>query len=123
MDRTYKKYQNKIPYPKIIDFTTLHIYQGGIVLYSGPEDKKPPNVSGVVERTIDKEALQAARQAYGAETARLIQLFQDDLFEEYGVTDNPKRFKAYDLAWEHGHSSGLSEVVSFFEDLVDLIKD
>ena len=123
MDRTYEKYQNKMPYPNKNDFTTLHVYQGGTVLYSGPVDNKPANVSGVVERTIDKEALQSARQAYGAENARLIRLFQDDLFEENGVTDNPKRFKAYDLAWEHGHSSGMSEVVLFFEELVDLIKE
>lgn len=35
---------------------------------------------------------------------------------------NTKAVKAFRLAWERGHSYGNAEVVTYFADLVDLIK-
>lgn len=64
---------------------------------------------------------EAAFHAYNAETIRLTNLFKADLFEEYGVADNPKADDAFNLAWQHGHSAGYSEVANYFDDFVRLI--
>lgn len=47
--------------------------------------------------------------------------FKNDLFEELGITENPKRDILFAKAWENGHSSGLYEVYSISNDLVELI--
>lgn len=60
--------------------------------------------------------------AYREETQRLKDLFKADLLEEHGVTNNPKADKCFELAWSEGHSAGFSEVASYFEEFVELIK-
>jgi len=62
------------------------------------------------------------RNRYNADEARLHQQFKMDLFKEHGVEKHPKAELCYSKAWEHGHASGLSEVMCFFEDLVELIQ-
>lgn len=64
----------------------------------------------------------ATHKAYMEDCARLEAQFKMDLFETYEVSDNPKADKCYALAWEHGHSSGFSEVASYFSEFVELIK-
>lgn len=51
-----------------------------------------------------------------------IEQFKHDLYEDSGVENNPKRDLLFSKAWELGHSSGFTEVVCYFNDLVDLIK-
>lgn len=63
------------------------------------------------------------RQDYLAEDGRIHDEFRKSLFETFDVVDNPKRDKAFAIAWEKGHSNGYSEVANEFADLVDLIKD
>lgn len=48
--------------------------------------------------------------------------FRDWLFEEFGVTGNPKAQKVFDLAWDYGHENGFSGIYFFFADIVVLIK-
>ena len=48
--------------------------------------------------------------------------FKARLFKKHEVENNPKREACYKLAWDYGHSSGFSEVESYFSDLVELIK-
>lgn len=71
--------------------------------------------------TTDAER-KAVRQAYHNEEARINAEFMNDLFEEHGVLENPKRVKCFELAWDQGHSSGYSEIAIYFEQFVDLIK-
>lgn len=59
---------------------------------------------------------------YVKDENRLVQQFKNDLFEEFDVTNNPKRDLCYAKAWEHGHSAGLAEVANYFSDFVELIK-
>jgi len=47
--------------------------------------------------------------------------FKNEMFTYYGVIDHPKVELAYDLAWDRGHSAGYHEVVSEFDDIVELI--
>ncbi len=63
----------------------------------------------------------AKKDAYDAKSRDLLDEFKKDLFEEYGVTNNPKKDLLWSKAWDHGHSSGLGNVEYHFRDLVDLI--
>lgn len=66
--------------------------------------------------------LKEKRAAYSADQRRLEELFKQDLFDEHSVTGNPKAQRCYEIAWEHGHSSGFSEVAGYFSEIVELIK-
>lgn len=118
---------NTLPYPNPDHFKVVYVYQHGKTVAQVPGDKwndvKGKYVGMVTEIVRDDDALKKARAEYGAETSRLTAEFRADLFEDNGVTDNPKAAKAYSLAWDYGHASGLGEVKQYFEDLVDLIKD
>lgn len=63
-----------------------------------------------------------AREAYNAEINSLQAEFKVDLFEEFGVTDNPKAELCFSKAWERGHAYGYSDVYSVFSDIVELIQ-
>lgn len=120
-------------YPNKKDYTTFYVYDKGECICeekSGSAtgsitkshlNQKYPNA--VIQEVLGEDAYKAHRKEYDAESAKLHQEFKNDLFEEFGVSDNPKRFKCFDLAWEHGHSSGYEEVYNYFCDFVDLIRD
>jgi|WetSurMetagenome_2_1015567.scaffolds.fasta_scaffold802603_2 hypothetical protein len=61
-------------------------------------------------------------KAVKEEDNRLNGEFVKDLYETFGVTNNPKANKAYALAYDYGHSSGYSEIFNYFADLVELIR-
>jgi len=121
--------KQKTDYPNKNNYYTFYVYDKGVVLWSGPNWEKDkaelreeyPNA--LIQEVLDEDAYKARRQEYDVESAKLDREFQNDLFEDYGVSDNPKRFKCFELAWEHGHSSGLEEVYGYFGDLVVLIQD
>lgn len=46
----------------------------------------------------------------------------NELAKKHGLVGHPKLSRAYTLAWEYGHSSGLNEVASYFDDLAELMK-
>ena len=116
-------------YPNKKDYITSYVYDKGVVLWSGPtweKDKaelKEEYPNAVIQEVLDNEGYKAHQIQYGEETHKLHEEFVNDLFENFNVTDNPKRQKAFDLAWEKGHANGLEEVYNEFYDLVDLIKD
>ena len=119
----------QIDYPNKKDYITFYVYDKGEVLWSGfhwIKDKaelKEEYPNALIQEVLDEEAYRAHLKEYNDESAKLHREFRDDLFEDYGVSDNPKRFKCFELAWEHGHSSGLEEVYGYFGDLVVLIQD
>ncbi len=78
--------------------------------------------SGEFENKLGMRVFKENRSKHVEESQRLEGLFREALFEEHGVSTNPKRDKAYAIAWEHGHSAGFSDVASYFSDLVELIK-
>jgi hypothetical protein len=82
-------------------------------------------MSGEFENTVpyvqprdNKEAYEEYRKGEQAALAR----FKQELYKEYKVEDNPKKDVAFQIAWERGHASGLYEVYSIFDDLVELIE-
>ena len=116
-------------YPNKKDYITYYVYDKGEVLHCGtcihqPVSKlKEVYPNAVIQEVLDEEEYKAQRKRYSDESAKLYKEFQNDLFEDYGVSDNPKRFKCFDLAWEYGHSSRLDEVYNCFGDFVELIQD
>ncbi len=56
------------------------------------------------------------------ETQRLIKSFKEDLFDYTEMrTDTMQREKAFEMAWERGHSEGFSSIFHEFLDLAELI--
>lgn len=50
-------------------------------------------------------------------------LHKANLERKYDLTEHPKRDKLYELAWEHGHSSGFTEVENYYGDFAQLLVD
>ena len=73
---------------------------------------------------FDKKFAEAKeiQKAFRDDEARLEALFKNDLFEFFGVKDNPRANLLYSKCYDLGHSGGLTEVYSKFEDLVELIR-
>jgi hypothetical protein len=116
-------------YPNKKDYITFYAYDKGECLdirpnfYTSKKQVEGDYPNAVIQEVLDEDVYKAHRKEYDAESAKLHQEFQNDLFEDYDVSDNPKRFKCFELAWEHGHSSGLEEVYNYFGDFVELIRD
>lgn len=60
--------------------------------------------------------------AYQKEQYRLESLFYSDCAKQYNYTNNAKRAILESIAWEHGHSSGFSEIHNWILILLPLIE-
>jgi hypothetical protein len=114
-------------YPNKTDYITFFVYDKGKLLYEGnyytKNELKMSYPNAVIQEVLDEETYKAHLKEYDDERAKLEQEFQDDLFAEFNVTDNPKRSKCFELAWDNGHAHGHSEVYNYFSDFVELIYD
>lgn len=69
----------------------------------------------------DKESWRNARNTWhDVQNLRVLE-FSKDLFKYHGVEQDPANSLIYAKAWEDGHSSGLHEVASLFEDYLDFL--
>jgi hypothetical protein len=115
-----------IPYPVKSAYETTYVYSKGEILWQGTGAslievrKQYPNA--VIESHLDKEAYNEEVKVYNSAKAKRESEFVKDLFEEFDVTDNPKKELCYAIAYDMGHAHGFSEVYSMFSDLVELIK-
>jgi hypothetical protein len=111
----FNKYKNQLPYPPRPAKPTLP-------KNPTPEDyRKHADDMEVHAQAVTKCLKEMDK--YHAEQARLDTLFKQDALAEVGLTNHPKADKAYGLAWENGHSSGLSEVYNHLLDYAELLKD
>ena len=126
----YDKYKNKLPWPTPADFSTTYFYKSGKLVgeanSSDGESLRRMRLQGfsVHETVRDDAAFAAARHAYRDETAARMAEFKNDLFYDNGFVGeacNEFTEKLFSIAWEKGHSNGLAEVASEFEDLVELV--
>jgi hypothetical protein len=125
-------YYNEIgmDYPDYAAYSKVYVYNKGKVVVNGTTASMVPasvladykKQGFTVETSRDTEAYNAARREYGQLEGQKNAEFRDDLFDEHGVTGNPRAQRCYDIAWSYGHSSGLQEVANYFSELVDLIK-
>ena len=114
----YDKYENTLTYPD----------RQAMLL--DPEKEFDNSYRGTVnELRTAKEvfmqelnrAYREAQTAYRNETYRLHHIvFKEDLRQEYGH-DQKIGDLIFDKAWEDGHSSGLSEVTSYYGDISDFV--
>lgn len=88
---------------------------------STPEDYRA-YADALEKYQAEMEAYRRARKEALAEENRLHKQFRADVEAEYGTAGNPKSDLLWDLAWRYGISSGLSEVLTYYDDLVDLIR-
>lgn len=121
----FDKYKNKLEYPRASTFSVTYFYKGGQVVNTLRNDVYDHDVNAddyaTQETVTDNDALKTARKAYSEETAALMEQFKNDLFFDNSLQRNDFTEKLYAIAWDKGHSNGLSEVASEFEDLVVLV--
>ncbi|KKL87513.1 hypothetical protein LCGC14_1933940 [marine sediment metagenome] len=70
-----------------------------------------------------KGNLKQTNVVYRAERQRVEDLFKKDVLSVVGLENHPKRDKAFELAWEYGHSSGYCKVLIYLWDIAGLLKD
>ena len=132
----FDDYKNTLPYPNKESFTTIFFYKGGEKI--GEIDGNALNSArmtveniqklvkpfdGAIRETIvDDVGFKAAREEYNAETSRLMEQFRLDTLEDLGLPDDVFTRKLLSLAWEDGHSGGLSEVYNHMIDFTDLYR-
>jgi hypothetical protein len=116
--------------PLEVDYTTYFVYDNGEVIFKGSkpefEDFKRNCITftaAVVQKVVNEDEYKKDINLFRGEMNALEDEFVNDLFVEFGVEDNPKRGKCYEIAYDMGHAYGFSEVFSKFSALVDLIKD
>ena len=111
----YAKYTNPCKYPTMLSIPRL-------VSNTPTEAEINKYLSEVKE--FDKAKVEYAKNlaAYQEAEAERIRQFKVDLFVAYGVTGHPKAERAFNLAWDFGHSGGLHEVELYFSTLATLIK-
>lgn len=69
-----------------------------------------------------REDFHIARRAWRAQKRDLEVQFRKDLQAVLGLSDHPKGELLVRLAWDHGHSYGLQEVVNEAEELAELLQ-
>jgi hypothetical protein len=111
----YSKYMNHRKYPTRLSVPRL-------ASNTPTEAEINKYLSEVKEFDKAKVEYEKNLAAYQEAKAERIRQFKVDLFVAYGVTGHPKAEKAFELAWEFGHSGGLHEVELYFSTLVTLIK-
>jgi len=101
------KYENKVPYS----------------LEKVPVDEDKMTVRQAREHVeSEKQRQRDQRRVYQEEEGRLRDLLRYDLEVENVVTGHPKANLLWSMAWDRGHSGGYSDVISNYEDLVELVK-
>ncbi len=86
-------------------------------------DKKSRELDSIyLSFKIPGEIRKAALERYNQEKQKLEEEFRASVFSYYGVTDNPKAGKAFQMACEHGHSGGFNEIEVYFSNFIELIK-
>lgn len=101
------KYENTVPY----SITEVPVDENKMTVREAREHK---------ER--EKQRARDQRRLHGENESRMNKMLRDDLETEHGVVGHPKTDLLWTLAWDHGHSSGYGEVITYYEQFVELIQ-
>lgn len=107
------KYENKVPY--------VRIPPNGVDMAHGNPDTMTVNQMSAL-RASERQRHRDQRDAHRQNERVMTAVLKADLETEHDVVGHPRADKLWDLAWDHGHSSGYSEVINYYEDLVELLK-
>lgn len=72
-------------------------------------------------RTAEREKAIQTRNEMQELDGKMRNACRTMLAELYGLVDNPKEKKVWDMAWDRGHSNGYSEVAIQYDELADLV--
>jgi len=111
------EYKNELPYPERP--REPYLLKKVVKTLTDDEIFSLPQVRAKFEE--DKAAYEEARRVYRAEEERLLAKFKADALEEVGLKDHPKADIAWAKAWEHGHSSGFSEIYYWLDEFAEVI--
>ena len=112
------KYQTKltiIPKPKMPNELRLTAS-----MMTGPQLKAIPQIKADYDKALQES--DESLKAYNVDQNRLNGVFEADCAKECGIEDHPKRGKLFGIAWDLGHSSGLSEVWLYYQRLSELLQ-
>jgi hypothetical protein len=88
-----------------------------------PVDEDVMTVRQAREHTIAQDQEKGNyRRAIRDDNQRLENQFHKDLADEFGLTGHPKELKLWDIACSLGHDAGMLDIVSWYQDLADLVK-
>lgn len=111
------KYKNKLAYPTA---------PKPICDHCGEKHKERQRFCGECGKELNFQSkidtYMKQRKEYRKEESRLDDLFQSDLFDDLGISENPKKDKLFSMAYERGHSGGMEEVYAYASELVELIE-
>jgi hypothetical protein len=111
-------YKSKVPYPDNVKKPE--------VLLKKAADLTSDEIASLTRVKADYEQAlldyKESRARYNEESGRLYSLFRSDVEEANDMKGHPKADLLWSKAWEHGHSGGYGEVLSHYEDLVELVK-
>jgi len=120
--KTYRgDYNNSIKYPTDPKYLEKYsILKKNAIDLTDDEIKSIPYLRDNLAK--DKEEYDKQVENYRKEDGRLFNLFMSDCAEFFGMKDHPKRPIVESKAWEHGHSSGYSEVVHWYDEFAEVAK-
>ena len=126
--KPFKYYSTStVVYPDKRDYITFYVYDKGKCLYEGRDksktELKTEYPDAIIQEVLDEVEYKEHLKLYNAEKGRLYKEFKEDLFEEFEMSNHPKRERIFTYAWDEGHSCGLEDVYNVFSDIVDLIVD
>jgi len=79
-------------YPNRRDYQVTYYYKAGVCVGDSTDIGTPSDYS-VKETVLDEKSYKEHLKQYNEEKAKLHNEFKQDLFEELGIADNPKREK------------------------------
>lgn len=71
---------------------------------------------------FDEDSFNEALKLYYDDQNKLYSEFVSDLYDDLGITGNPKADLLYEIAYDKAHSGGCEEVYYMAQSLVGLIK-
>lgn len=119
----FSKYKNTFTYPNCKDYSTTYYYKNGKVVATVTTGSLSIVDYSTKETVIDEEKFKKAEEEYYAEERRLADMFINDLFDDLGISDNPKRHLLYSKAYDYSHSDDYEEIYNVACNLVYLIKE
>lgn len=116
----YSKYENKLDYPKMIKIQCPNCGYAFL-----ERDKYCCDCGQEVRSYYNKclDIYSEAKRKYNEEEVRLYDLFKHDALDDVGLLDHPKADKIFYFAWDHGHSSGYSEVYYWLLEVSELFEE
>lgn len=126
LDAIGTKIADKIINNLYYDLTRLVIEGESTIEHCSPEKLKTAVEDAIEEHKYghlseyDYIAEKIADKAYEGEGG--LDRFKEDLYNQYEVLHHPKKAQCWRLAWDQGHSAGLHEVLSYWDEFVELIR-